>query len=95
MLACAVAVANAELKRRGEVALPDALTPHSLRRTFASLLVALGRDPAVVMRQMGHTSPQMTLGVYAAAMQWTDDERERLRAGRGRPFGRERADSGQ
>jgi hypothetical protein len=35
------------------------VTLHSLRCTFASLLVALGRDPAVVMRQMG----PMTLGV--------------------------------
>jgi integrase len=61
-------------------AMPDGLTPHSLRRTFASLLVALGRDSAVVTRQMGHTSPQMTLGVYAAAMDWTDGERARVRA---------------
>jgi integrase len=51
-----------------------------LRRTFASLLVALGRDPARVMAQMGHSSPTMTLGVYAAAMDWTTGERERLRA---------------
>ncbi|MEA2406944.1 MAG: integrase [Thermoleophilaceae bacterium] len=61
-------------------ATPDGLTPHSLRRTFASVLVALGRDPAVVMRQMGHTTPHMTLGVYAAAMVWGDDERRQLRA---------------
>lgn len=46
----------------------DGVTPHALRRTFASILVALGRNPAVVMRQMGHTTPHMTLGVYAAAM---------------------------
>ena len=32
------------------------------------------------MRQMGHTTPHMTLGVYAAAMDWADGERERLRA---------------
>jgi integrase len=73
------------------------LTPHSLRRTFASVLVALGRDPAVVMRQMGHTTPHLTLGVYAAAMEWGDGERERLRAlvdGRFEvPSGRESAKS--
>jgi hypothetical protein len=29
---------------------------------------------------MGHTTPHMTLGVYAAAMDWADGERDRLRA---------------
>lgn len=42
--------------------------PHGLRRTFASLLVAMDYDIAMVMQQMGRTSPTMTLGVYAAAM---------------------------
>jgi hypothetical protein len=32
------------------------------------------------MRQMGHTTPHMTLGVYAAAMDCADGERERLRS---------------
>jgi integrase len=72
--------ASKRLTKAGAEPLPDGLTPHSLRRTFTSLLVALGRDPAVVMRQMGHTTPHMTLGMYAAAMDWADGERERLRA---------------
>jgi hypothetical protein len=55
------------------------LTPHSLRRTFASLLVARGDDPAYVMAQMGHTTPHLTLTLYAQAMQRRDGERERLR----------------
>jgi integrase len=76
----AVEKANEQLSRRGDDPLRAGLTPHSLRRTFASILVALGRDLAVVMRQMGHTTPHMTLGVYAAAMDWADGERERLRA---------------
>lgn len=80
VLGRAVEDANATLSARGVPQLPDGLTPHSLRRTFASILVALGHDPAVVMRQMGHTTPHMTLGVYAAAMDWADGERERLRA---------------
>ena len=29
---------------------------------------------------MGHLTPHMTLGVYAAAMDWADGERDRLRA---------------
>ncbi len=58
--------------------LPDGLTPHGLRRTFGTTLVALGHDAAYVMAQMGHTSPQMTLGLYAKAIR--PEDRERLRA---------------
>jgi integrase len=36
--------------------LPQRLTPHSLRRTFASLLFAIGEPPPYVMAQMGHHS---------------------------------------
>jgi integrase len=53
ILAPAIRTANAALQQAGAPVLPDGLTPHSRRRTIASLLVALGRDPAVVMRQMG------------------------------------------
>ena len=48
--------------------LPDGLSPHALRRTFASWLVAEGEDPAYVMGQLGHTDPKMTLGLYARAL---------------------------
>ena len=41
------------------------VTPHSLRRTFASLLLATGADVPYVMAQLGHEDPKMTLGVYA------------------------------
>ena len=60
--------------------LASGLTPHSLRRTFASILVALGEDPAYVMAQMGHTDPSLTLRVYAQQMRRRDGERDRLRA---------------
>jgi hypothetical protein len=80
VLAPAVELANAALAERDGGELPADLTPHGLRRTCASILVALGWDPARVMRMLGHTSPQMTLGVYAAAMDWSDGEAERLRA---------------
>jgi integrase len=46
VLAPAISEANERLLRRGLDPLPDGLTPHSLRRTFASLHVALGTDPA-------------------------------------------------
>ncbi len=46
----------------------ERLSPHPLRRTFASWLVAEGEDAAYVMQQIGHTDPQMTLGLYAKAL---------------------------
>jgi integrase len=59
---------------------PEGLTPHSLRRTFASLLFAVGEAPPYVMRQMGHTSANLTLSIYARTMDRRDGEPERLRA---------------
>ena len=43
----------------------ERVTPHSLRRTFVSLLLATGADVPYVMGQVGHSDPKMTLGVYA------------------------------
>jgi integrase len=40
------------------------LTPHSLRRTFATLLYLRGESPAYVMNQMGHADPQLALRIY-------------------------------
>jgi hypothetical protein len=51
-----------------------------LRRSFASLLYALDEAPPYVMRQMGHTSPDLALSVYAQVMDRRDGEPERLRA---------------
>jgi integrase len=62
-----------------ETPLPEGLTLHALRRTCASVLVALGKDPRYVMAQLGHTDPTVTLGIYAQAMTSSDHERERLR----------------
>jgi integrase len=41
------------------------VTPHALRHTFASLLIAQGHDPVFVADQLGHASPAITLRVYA------------------------------
>ena len=62
------------LKRDAEP-LPDKLTTHSLRRTFASLLYAVGEGPSYVMAQMGHTRPNPALAIYARAMDRRDGER--------------------
>jgi site-specific recombinase XerD len=58
--------------------LPDGLTPHSLRRTFASILFATGRELPYVMAQLGHADPKMTLSVYARVMLGGADEKGRL-----------------
>jgi integrase len=72
--------ASERLVDAGYGPLPDHLTPHSLRRTFASVLYALGEDPGVVMDEMGHASPTLALAVYRQTMRRGDDEKARLRA---------------
>ncbi|MGN6258886.1 MAG: tyrosine-type recombinase/integrase [Solirubrobacterales bacterium] len=68
------------LRERGELPLPKGLSPHKLRHTFASILVALGTDPAQVMRQIGHRSAAFTLDVYTHMMACSPEQRERLKA---------------
>jgi integrase len=76
----AVKRANANLERDGLVPLPDGLTPHKLRHTFASLLFALGEDPVHVMGQLGHTDPAFSLRVYAHAMRREGADKKALKA---------------
>ena len=80
VLAPAVARANRRLAARDAAPLPEGLTPHSLRRTFISLLLAVGEEVPYVMRQVGHTDPKVTLSIYAQVMYRGDGERERLKA---------------
>ncbi|MGZ4167956.1 MAG: tyrosine-type recombinase/integrase, partial [Solirubrobacteraceae bacterium] len=80
VLTPAVGLASAHLVEQGMAPLPDRITPHSLRRTFASLLYALGEDPGIVMDEMGHTDPALALRVYRQAMRRDEGEKERLRA---------------
>jgi integrase len=60
--------------------LPEGITPHSLRRTFASVLYALGEDPGIVMDEMGHTDPALALRVYRHAMRRGEAEKLALKA---------------
>jgi integrase len=41
------------------------ITPHALRHTYASMLIAQGRDPVYVADQLGHSTPVITLRTYA------------------------------
>jgi integrase len=75
-----VAHAESLLADRGQQPLPDGVTAHKLRHTFASILFARGEDPPYVMAQLGHTDPAFTLRVYAHAMRRDDGDKERLKA---------------
>ena len=79
VLGRAAARANDRLEAAGEPPLPK-LTPHALRRTYCSLLLAVGREVPYVMAQLGHRDPKLTLSVYAGLMYAQEGERERLRA---------------
>ena len=79
VLARAIEHANVKLAGRDIELLPDDLTPQSLRRTFESLLFAIGETPPYVMAQMGHTTPSLTLAIYARQMDRRDGEPERLK----------------
>jgi len=67
-------VANEDLAEAKEEPISN-VTPHSLRRTFISLLFSLPQPPSVpyVMAQVGHNDPKMTLGIYAQVIASKDD----------------------
>lgn len=50
---------------REEVGLPEDITLHTLRHTFASNLIASGCDVVTVQRALGHSTPSITLNVYS------------------------------
>jgi integrase len=65
----AVTRANEQLADQEDVSpIPTELSPHSLRRTFASLLYLRGENPVYVMHQMGHTDPKLALRIYTKVM---------------------------
>jgi len=80
VLAPAVKSASAALVAADRPPLPDGLTPHSMRRTFASVLYALGEDPRLVMTEMGHAHPGLALQIYAKEMSREPGEIAALRA---------------
>jgi integrase len=87
ILAAAIVKANERLsvddngdQVEDAVLISTKLTPHSLRRTFASILFAIGEAPPYVMAQMGHTTANLTLSIYAREMSRRDGEPERLKA---------------
>jgi integrase len=49
-------------------ALGRGLGPHDLRHTFGSQLIATGKSPVYVQRQMGHASVQTTVDLYGSGL---------------------------
>jgi integrase len=78
VLAPAVREANRARQARGLLPLSRGLTPHSLRRTFISLLLASGRPVPYVQRQAGHKDARTTLNIYAQVIDTDFGIRERL-----------------
>ena len=80
VIAAALRRADQVLLEREHLPLPLGVTPHKLRHTFASILVAIGKDPKTVMEALGHTDPKFTLKVYTHIMARGEAERRRLKA---------------
>jgi integrase len=55
--------ANELLAEREQPAIGH-MTPHTLRRTFASILAEVGVPPRRAMYLLGHTDPTLTMRVY-------------------------------
>jgi integrase len=80
VIAKSVERANERLQDSDGGTLLPPLTPHGLRRSFASLLYAIGEPAPVVTAELGHTDPELALSIYAHAMRRDDGENDRLRA---------------
>src|SRR5205823_1592091 len=66
-LKTAIRRANVALTEAGIEPISERVTPHSLRRTYASLRAAAGDDPVYIAEQLGHEDPTFTIRVYAKA----------------------------
>lgn len=73
-LKSAIKAANVELEKVGIAPISERVSPHSLRRTYASLRFACGDDPVYVAEQGGWADPSFPIKVYAKAVR----RRERL-----------------
>ncbi len=67
-LKTAIRGANRRQAEFGIEPISERVTPHSLRRTYASLRAASGDDPVYIAEQLGHTDPRFTLTVYTKAV---------------------------
>lgn len=64
--------ANAQLVELGIDPIGERVSPHSLRRTYASIRAALRDDPVYIAEQLGHEDPGFTFRVYQRAAKRRD-----------------------
>jgi integrase len=68
VLGPAIVRANALLTLEKRPPIPAGLTPHSLRHTYCSLLIAQGEELSTVAAQMRHADLSTTLRIYTHVM---------------------------
>jgi integrase len=71
----AVNAANRERKAAGLPEIGVDVTPHTLRRTYISLLLSAGAEVPYVQAQVGHSDPKVTLEIYAHVLKRRDRRR--------------------
>ncbi len=71
----AVQAANELRGTRGQPPLPDRVTPHTLRRTFITLMLEAGAPVPYVQGQVGHDDASTTLNIYAQVLKRRDRRR--------------------
>jgi integrase len=67
-LKTAIRHANRRLAELGIEPISERVSPHSLRRTYASVRAASGDDPVYITEQGGWTDPRFVLRVYTKAV---------------------------
>lgn len=80
ILAPAVESANKLLTEQDEEPIRDGLTPHGLRHTYISAMLALGVDVITVGGEVGHRDKASTLNRYGKPMRRAPGDMERLEA---------------
>jgi integrase len=73
-LKAAIKAANRRLEKLAIDEISERVSPHSLRRTYASIRAAAGDHPVYIAEQLGHEDPGFTFRVYQRAVK----RRERL-----------------
>ncbi len=71
-LKAAIKAANVQLEDAKIEPISSRVTPHSLRRTYASLRAAAGDHPVYIAEQLGHEDPGFTFRVYQRAVKRRD-----------------------
>jgi integrase len=71
-LKAAIKAANVRLDELGIEPISERVSPHSLRRTYASVRAAAGDHPVYIAEQLGHEDPGFTFRVYQRAVKRRD-----------------------